>query len=337
MARTAYVTGGTGCVGRNIISHLITDGWHVIAAVRRSSRAERLAGLPIELKRVDLCDPAEVESSIPMGVDAVFHPAANVSHWQLEAEQQRRDNILATRHLARAALRRGAGRFIFTSTNATSHYAGCTAQQAEKIYCQYVRTKRLAEIELEACAKDGLDVVTLKPLIVIGPYDYNNYAQIFSLVAKGMGFLALPRSIEFVHAGDVARAHLAAFEAGKRGGSYVLGGPAATWFEVNRVIAKVMGVAPPTWQVPEWLVYTAAYGSLWTSYITRRKPTLTPQILRLLAPEDRTPPEEARRAREDLGYVSSSLETMIRDCYVWLLKEGILKAPKQEGGVGSPA
>ena len=32
MAKTAYVTGGTGCVGRNIISHLIADGWQVIAA-----------------------------------------------------------------------------------------------------------------------------------------------------------------------------------------------------------------------------------------------------------------------------------------------------------------
>lgn len=63
--KTAYVTGGTGCVGRNLIDELLGQGWHVIAAHRKSSNTSRLAGLTVELKEVDFYDPTSVENSLP--------------------------------------------------------------------------------------------------------------------------------------------------------------------------------------------------------------------------------------------------------------------------------
>src|SRR5215472_6735018 len=157
--RTAYVTGGTGCVGRNIINELLRDQWTVIAIHRKSSDLSRLAGLNIELREVDIHDFNSVKSSIPEGTDAVFHAAANVSHWPLQEKEQWKDNVLGTRNLVRAAIEKKVGRFIFTSTAATAEYEGCAQSEAARIPSQYVRTKWLAELEVEDGVARGLHAV----------------------------------------------------------------------------------------------------------------------------------------------------------------------------------
>src|SRR5262249_12310669 len=179
--KTAFVTGATGCVGRNLVDALIADGgWRIIAAHRASSKISRLRGLPIELKQVDLHDLDSVMASIPEGVDAVFHVAASISHWLPQEAEQWKDNVLATRNLAQAALRRKAKRFVFTSTGATYKYADTTRDEAQHIDMSYVRTKRLAEIEVMDAVSEGLDAVIMRPIIIVGRYDNHAYSQIFT-------------------------------------------------------------------------------------------------------------------------------------------------------------
>lgn len=57
---------------------------------------------------------------MPKGVDAVFHVAGDTSHWSLGDAQQTRVNVDGTRTVAEAALRRGAGRFVLTSSRGAS-------------------------------------------------------------------------------------------------------------------------------------------------------------------------------------------------------------------------
>jgi dihydroflavonol-4-reductase len=124
MKKCAYVTGATGCVGRNLVDALLNEQWEVIGAHRKTSNVSRLKGLDVRLVEVDLHDPASVLASVPDGVDAIFHVAGNTSYWNVEAEEQWKDNVLATRNLVQAALAKKVKRFIFTSTGATNNFQG---------------------------------------------------------------------------------------------------------------------------------------------------------------------------------------------------------------------
>jgi nucleoside-diphosphate-sugar epimerase len=328
--KTAYVTGGTGCVGRNVINELLREGWNVIAAHRQSSQVSRLAGIDVELGEVDLHDLDSVRQSVPEGIDAIFHVAANTSHWPLEEEAQWKDNVLATRHLVEVALEKRVGRFIFTSTGATFPFRETSKDEAQRIPSAYVRTKRLAELEVHDGIRRGLDAVITQPAIVFGAFDYNSYSQIFMAMEAGQ-LGVLPGTIEFCHARDVAMAHLRSFERGRTGESYPLGGPSSTWLDVYRKIAALLNVPAPRSATPVWVLYAIAYPLLWSSYLTRKKPLITPQILHLLKLGGKTPPDVERKSRVELGYRSASIDQMIDDCYQWLLREGLVGQKRRAG------
>lgn len=322
--KTAYVTGGTGCVGRNIINELLSDGWRVIAAHRKSSKISRFSSLDIECREVNLWDYQSVFDSLPESINALFHAAASTSHWPLEEHEQWKDNVLVTRNLALAAIEKNIGRFILTSTGATYPYRLTSREEASRIWSSYVRTKRLAEIEVEECVSAGmLDAVITRPIIVVGAYDYNSYSQIFSAVAKGKLGGVFPGRIDFCHAKDVARAHVSAYEKGRKGEAYLLSGPNASWLEFVEKIGKSIGVRTPHKPTPLWQLYLISYPSLWISYLTKKKPMITPQLVKLLV-TGLSPASEFYKAKRELGYQSASLDDMITDCIEWMRSEEML-------------
>src|SRR5271167_1592326 len=104
--QTAFVTGGTGFVGLNLVAQLRRAGWKVIAIHRETSSTKRLAALGAELRKAELDDPAALAQAMPEGVDAVFHVAGDLSWWKFYDERQRRVNVDGTRHVVEAALQR---------------------------------------------------------------------------------------------------------------------------------------------------------------------------------------------------------------------------------------
>ena len=315
------VTGATGCVGRNLVDALLEDGWEVTVLHRASSDLSRLEGARVQLREVNLYIAESVRWVVPYNTDAIFHCAANTSHWWRDEEEQWKDNVLATRNLVQAALEKGVWRFIFTSTAATLPYQNTHQESALKIPQQYIRTKRLAEMEVHKGMQQGLNTVFLHPCIVIGKYDYNSYSQIFTALANGTLTRAFPGRIAFCHAGDVARAHVTAFNRGVRGENYVLGGTYTTWKEAFDLIADTVGV-PRVEVAPRWLLKTVAYWHCVRSMYTGEKPQLTPSLVNLLRDAPDVYEYEKQKAFDDLGYRSRSLEKMVWDCYEWMKKEG---------------
>lgn len=319
--KIAYVTGATGCVGRNLVNVLERAGWRIFILHRKSSDISRLNGSCVNFLEVDLHDIASVRRSIPSHVDAIFHVAGNTSHWATEKDEQWRDNVLATRNLARIAREKNVNKFVLTSTGATLPYKDFDEKQSMGIEQQYIRTKRLAEIELQAEGKKGLQFVVLHPIIVVGAYDYNSYSQIFKELKYGKLKIAFPGRIAFCHAEDVAAAHVQAFEHGRNGEGYVLGGTYTTWLDAFQRICKIVGVAPPRRATPMWMLKTVAHGMNVFSKFAKSKPQLTPELLSLLRDAPDVDPQDKKKAANDLGYESRSLDIMLEDCHEWLKKE----------------
>jgi dihydroflavonol-4-reductase len=321
--KIAYVTGATGCVGRNLIDELLKDEWQVVVLHRKSSDLSRLDNTPVRFKEVDFYDPESVRLAIPRGIDAIFHVAGNTSHWRGEAAEQWKSNVLVTRHLIRAALEMKVKRFVFTSTGATNPYQHTDERFAKKIRNGYIRTKRLAELEVYKGIAYGLDAVILKPIIVIGPYDYNSYAQIFTYLKASPVRFAFPGNIAFCHASDVARAHILAFEKGRNGEQYVLGGTYTSWQDTFQKICSIVDVSG-LFVMPKWALSAIACTMNFVAIFTRKKPALTPDLVALLGDTCDVTLYDRMKARNELGYESRSLDVMVRDCWHWLKKEKLL-------------
>jgi nucleoside-diphosphate-sugar epimerase len=322
--KVGYLTGATGCVGRNLVEELLRADWDVIVLHRKFSDLSRLQGCRVRFQEVDLHDPESTLNSLWSEADALFHVAGNTSHWAREARQQWKDNVLATRNLVEAALARRIKRFVLTSTGATLPYQGADERLAMRIKVGYVRTKLLAELEVYKAMPRGLDAVVLHPTIVMGAHDYNSYAQLFSWLKSGFIKAAFPGRIAFCHAADVARAHVQAFERGRPFERYVLGGEYTTWLDAFQRIARRIGCKPPKRVLSRVELKVASLAMSAASLVTGRKPMITRDLVALVNDAPDVSFSDKRKAIEDLGYESKPLDTMIDDCYNWLVQEGRL-------------
>ena len=114
--RTAFMTGATGFIGRNLAEALVAAGWRVTALHRPRSDTGALAALGVDLAEGDILMPESLERAMPEAVDAVFHVAADTSMWSRHDARQTRVNVDGTRNVLAAARARGARRLVHTST-----------------------------------------------------------------------------------------------------------------------------------------------------------------------------------------------------------------------------
>jgi len=167
--------------------------------------------------------------------------------------------------------------------------------------------------------------VILKPIIVIGAFDYNTYSQIFTDIKKDRMKIVPPGKIAFCHARDVALAHIQAFEKGKCCEHYVLGGEYTTWLDAFQKISTTVGVKPPTKVTPKFIILALSYMLTIVSFFTKKKPQITPELVSLLGDAPDVTYYEKRKAKKELGYQFSTLDQMIADCHLWLSKEKIIE------------
>ena len=153
---TAFVTGATGFVGVNLVDRLVRDGWEVTALHRASSDLTYLQRFAPGLAVGDVVEADSVLAAMPKDVDAVFHVAASTNFWAVNNSEQTRINVAGTRNVVRAALERGAKRFVHTSSIAAyAPESGTvlredTPSRAADHWINYFRTKWLAEQEVRA-------------------------------------------------------------------------------------------------------------------------------------------------------------------------------------------
>jgi nucleoside-diphosphate-sugar epimerase len=327
MARTAFVTGGTGFLGRHLVEQLTSLGWRVVALHRPTSDVRHLKAYGAELAVGSITDASSLLRAMPEGCDAVFHVAGNTSLWSGGNEQQTRENVDGTRFVVEAALARKARRLVHTSTEGAwgeQHEVFDETAKSNALVStvNYERTKYLGELEVDRGVKEGLEACIMCPGHIVGKYDSTQWARMITLVVKGKLPGVPPGRGTWAHAGQVARAHIAAVDKGRCGERYLLGGAWATYLEMVTLIGQLTGKKVPTKPMPGWIIRALGRVSQWGSYVTRKAPTVTPEI----AVGTSRPPHLFRsdKAMRELGYEAVPLEAMLRESYEWLRSEGLV-------------
>lgn len=328
MSLTAFVTGGTGFVGMNLVRELARQGWRSTLLVRERSPLAGLAGLDVELRRGDLVDAASVAEAMPRNVDCVFHVAASTNVWSGRNEEQTRINVDGTANVIDAAVRAGARRLVYTSSFVVWGLpAGVIDERSEPGagdgWINYIRTKRLAERLVKGAAAEGrLDATICNPAHVLGPGDRHNWARLMLMIARGKLPGAPPGGGNFADVREVARAHVAACHRGASGQNYLLGGESAMFMDVVRMTGEVLGQPVPSRPTPAWLLRAAARTAAMWARVSGREPDLTPEGAAMVIARTRC---DSSRAINELGYRFTPVRTLVQDTCDWLRAEGLLE------------
>ncbi len=327
--KTAFVTGGTGFIGLNLIEHLAQSGWEVTALHRPHSRLTELKKFPVRLVQGEIEDRHSLEHAMPEGVDAVFHVAGDVSLWSGHRERQWRTNVEGTRNMVATALAKRAGKFIHTST--ISVYGmqpepfDETAPKLGRDTLNYQRSKTAAEDEVAKGIDQGLDAVILNPANVIGRYDWSTWSRFIRLAANRQLFRIPPGRACYADVGAVVRAHAAAAEMGQTGHNYLLGGPDASYADIARMVCELVGTAPNTAVGRPVVLKLAGHVSEWTSKLTGKEPRISEEAATMLSASIICRSDKAIR---ELGYEISPIEITLKSCIDWMIAQKLLTRPE---------
>ncbi len=313
--KTAFVTGASGFIGTNLVKQLGEAGWQVIAMHRETSNLEYLKRFPATLVVGDIGDREFLAGAIPEGVDALFHVAGNVSFDSAGDEAQTHANVAGTRAVVEVAKAKGVGRFIHTSTGAVfGLHDGVPIDEtapsnADEIPVNYCRSKKAAEdIVLEAAAA-GLDAVCVNPGNVVGPYDRVIWGPFVEAIASGAMTTVGSGGGAFCHIDETAKAHIAAYDRGKRGERYILAGANESFATAAAIVAEIVGVAPPR-------------------PTSERNPDASDEIHFVT---NQTQIMLCDKAVRELGFKPVPLRTMFADLCAWMREEGLLPAAPPAG------
>jgi len=265
MSQIAFVTGGTGFVGANLVRLLLQQGYRVRALVRPNSRLDNLQGLDVELVEGGLNDPNLTEKI--RGCRYLFHVAAHYSLWQADEKVLYEFNVLGTRNILKAAQQAAVERTVYTSSVAAigvkeNGIADESYQSpVENLIGHYKKSKYWAEQEAIKAAQAGQDVVIVNPSTPIGAWDIKPTPTgdiVLRFLRRQMPFY-LNTGLNFIHVQDVAWGHLLALQKGKTGDRYILGHQNMALKELLQLLSTLTGLPAPQRSIPAWIPFSVAW------------------------------------------------------------------------------
>jgi nucleoside-diphosphate-sugar epimerase len=193
-APLAAVTGGTGFLGRHVITALAREGWRVRMLVRREVVAPPEAP-PVETVRGDLADPDALRRLV-YGAQAVVHLAGLT-------KARRRSEFFAVNRDGSARL----GSAVAAAAPGARCILVSSLAAREPHLSAYAESKRAGEEAAIAALGGTGRWVVLRPSVIYGPGDREGLVLCRLASAPVVPVPRAPEpKIAFVHAADVASA-----------------------------------------------------------------------------------------------------------------------------------
>jgi len=286
----AFVTGATGFVGSHVAQVLSEQGAELRLLVRPSSDQRNIENLPGERVVGDLREPEKLEPAIA-GCEVVFHVAADYRLWVRDPDQMYRSNVEGTRAILNAAAKNRVRRVVYTSSVATMGFRlnGQPADEnspvsLDQMIGPYKRSKFMAEQLAIRAGRGHLDVVVVNPTTPVGERDIKPTptGRIIVDFLKKRFPAYLDTGLNLVDVRECALGHLAAFEKGRSGERYILGGENLTLKQILDRLAEITGLPSPQVRVPYVVALAAGVvDELVTGRILGREPRATVDAVRM--------------------------------------------------------
>jgi dihydroflavonol-4-reductase len=338
MTQTAFVTGGVGLLGSNLVHLLASRGFSVRALVLPNEIDKvpiQFSGIHVDVIPGDMRDVASFASAL-VGVDIVFHTAAYFRdylkggrHW----DALYRINVAGTRSLLEAAYRAGIRRFVHASSIAVLDGPAAarideTMLRDERHAEPYFRSKILAEREMLNFLSQNPDMnaAMVLPGWMHGPGDAAPTPAGQSVLDFLRGKIPgiLPGAFPIVDARDVAEALVLVALKGRRGERYLAAGRSITSADYLASLAAIAGIKLPRRKIPLSALYAVAAVSECWARLTRRPVQLSLAAVRLLDRRIDQLQFNHSKSKKELGLEFRPLEETLRDEIAWFRAHGYL-------------
>jgi nucleoside-diphosphate-sugar epimerase len=305
----AFVTGGGGFIGGQLVRRLRNAGAGVRAIARSDASAQWLRDAGCEVVIGDVLDREDLAAGLE-GCEVAYHVAGDyrVGIRATERPAMHAANVTATERVLDAAVAAGVGRVVHVSTiNAfgdTGYRVVDETYQRPRPYryvSYYDETKHRAHLVAHERMAAGAPILIAMPGGVYGPGDHSSLGGLLAQAASGR----LPSltfgdlGMNMAHVEDIAAGIALVGERGRAGEAYVLGGELTTMAELVRRVASIGGRRPPRMTTPTWGLRAAA------PLVRRIGPDLG-EIVRASAGVTYWATDA--KARRELGYAPRDLE-----------------------------
>jgi dihydroflavonol-4-reductase len=295
----AFVTGGTGFVGSNLVAALTNRGIGVRVLRRPTSSTAGLDGLR----------------------------AVCVDYWRYRRSNRLyRTNVEGTRNVLAAALHTGVERLVLTSSIAALGVPapGRQLTEDERFNLRprsfpYGHSKHLAECELRRAVAAA---VTVNPAVVIGPRDVNRISGAMIVeAARGRLRVTAQGGTNFVAVADVMQGHVAA-ERGRVGERYILAGENLCFREAFATVCDIVNRPGPAVVLPRWTIpaSVAAVGA--ARFVVGPRLPIDGKQMRLSSAAVYA---DGSKARTELGVPCTPFRAAVRSAYDWYLENHYLR------------
>lgn len=330
MSLPVLVTGATGFVGSAVARALAARGHALRLLVRNGGDRRNIDGLDAELVEGDLGKPETFARALE-GTSVLFHVAADYRLWVPDPAAMMKANVEGTRQLMLAAQAAGVERIVYCSSVAALGLIGdgsvadeTTPVHEHAIIGVYKQSKYLAEQAVLALVRDhGLPAVIVNPSTPVGPRDIKPTptGAMIRDAAAGKMPAYVETGLNLVHVDDVAEGHMLAFEKGRIGERYILGGEDMSLKNVFALVSDVAGVKAPRIQLGQRVLWPVAIAS----EALARGFGIEPRVTReMLAMSKKKMFFSSDKARRELGYAPRPAREAVADAVAWFRQTGMI-------------
>ena len=327
----SLVTGATGFLGSAVMRCLLAADHEVRVLVRPNSNRKNLENFPIEIFEGDLLDHRSLNQAVT-SCDNLFHVAADYRLWVPDPKTMYAVNVSSTQALIMAAAEAGIKRIVYTSSVAALGLTSDGSPANEDTPCNfaaiagyYKRSKYQAEQLVKKLTDDyQLPLIIVNPSTPIGPCDVRPTptGRIVLDTINGRMPAYINTGLNIAHVDDIAYGHLLAFQHGRYGERYILGGDNMMLLQILNSIDEIIGVPTSRIRMPVNLMLPIAWCMEKIATFTHTEPRATLDGIRMARKLMFFSSEKAHR---ELCYRYRTVIEALQDAISWFKDNGYYK------------